>query len=143
MQLQLLLPPSPLAEEAANISLISASHPRSLGSANPAMPCGNSLGYKFMIHGASGMQVMKHKERTENPNFVSERSQLSTQGRNIPEPHGTFRVWIFNLILRLLPREEKYPSSHNLQHSSPGYPSWKSSSLNHSLTAETLQLLFV
>lgn len=111
VQLQLLPPPSPL--EAANISQISASHPRSFDSGNSAMPSGNSLGYKFMIHGAFGTQVMKHNERMENTNCA----------RTIPAFHtGKEHPCILWHSLKLLPREKKYPSTDNLQHSSPEYP---------------------
>lgn len=86
-----------------------------------------------MIRGAFGMQVMKHNQR-----IVSEPSQLSTQGRNVPVSCGTplgycpGRNNIHPMITWSIPVLDilfENPPSR--------------SSLNHSLTAETLQLLFV
>lgn len=79
------------------------------------------------------MQVMKHNQR-----IVSEPSQLFTQGRNIPVSCGTSlgycpgRKNIHPLITCSIP-------VLNVLFENPPSPG----SLNQSLTAETLQLLFV
>lgn len=67
----------PRKQQAANTSLISASHPRSFHPGDSAVPRGTNLGYKFMIHGAFGMQVMKHNEGMESTHC----------GRTIPAFH--------------------------------------------------------